>query len=115
VETILQRLMAIDGVTGALLVGKDGLVVASAMDGEDEEMVGAMAAAAYDASGRYIEQLAMGDIRHVLFETTRGVVQVGDGGDLLVVVRSSRDANIGRVRIEMQQAGLRLSEQMGAY
>ena len=53
-ETILQRLMAIDGVTGALLVGKDGLVVASAMDGEDEELLGAMAAAAYDASGRYI-------------------------------------------------------------
>ena len=114
-ETILQRLMAIDGVTGALLVGKDGLVVASAMDGEEEEMVGAMAAAAYDASGRYIEQLSIGDIRHALFEATGGVIQVSDGGDLLIVVRSSRDANIGRVRIEMLQAGLRLSEQMGAY
>ncbi|HEU5349465.1 MAG TPA: roadblock/LC7 domain-containing protein [Ktedonobacterales bacterium] len=114
-ETILQRLMAIDGVTGALLVGKDGLVVASAMNAEDEEMIGAMAAAAYDASGRYIEQLDVGDIRHALFETTRGVVQVSDCGDLLLVVRSSRDANIGRVRIEMLQAGLRLSEQLGTY
>ncbi|HEX6541183.1 MAG TPA: roadblock/LC7 domain-containing protein [Ktedonobacterales bacterium] len=113
-ETILQRLMAIDGVTGALLVGKDGLVVASAMD-DDDELVGAMAAAAYDASGRYIDQLSIGDIRHVLFETTRGVVQVSDAGDLLIVVRSARDANIGRVRIEMQQAAIRLSEQMGAY
>ena len=112
---IVEDLIRVDGVIGSLLVGKDGLVVASAMDSEDEEMVGAMAAAAYDASGRYIEQLNMGDIRHAMFETTRGVVQVSDGGDLLLVVRSSRDANIGRVRIELQQAGMRLSEQMGAY
>jgi len=48
-ETILQRLMAIEGVTGALLVGKDGLVIASTMEGEAEELLSAMAAA---CSGR---------------------------------------------------------------
>ena len=58
-ETILQRLLAIDGVSGALLTGKDGLVVASTLDGEEEELLGAMAAAAYDAAGRYIEQLGV--------------------------------------------------------
>ncbi len=34
-ETILQRLLAIDGVAGALLTGKDGLVVASALEVQD--------------------------------------------------------------------------------
>ena len=114
-ETILQRLMAIDGVTGVLLVGKDGLVVASTMENEDGELLGAMAAAAYDASARYIDQLGIGDVRHALFEAPGGTVQVTDGGDLLVVVRSAYSANIGRIRMEAGQASLRLAEQIGSY
>lgn len=114
-ETILQRLMAIDGVTGALLVGKDGLVIASTMEGEDEELLGAMAAAAYDAVGRYIEQLGMGEVRHSLFETPGGTVQVTDGGDLLIVVRANVQASLGRIRMETGQASLSLAEQIGSY
>jgi predicted regulator of Ras-like GTPase activity (Roadblock/LC7/MglB family) len=115
VETILQRLLEIDGVTGALLVGKDGLVVASTLDGEDEEFLGAMAAAGYDAASRYIGQLAMGDVRHTIFETPGGVIQVSDAGDLLIVVRSTSQSNIGRIRIECGHAALRLGEQTGVY
>lgn len=114
-ETILQRLMEIEGVTGALLVGKDGLVVASTMDGEDEEFLGAMAAACYDATARYIEQLNMGDVRHSIYETPGGTIQVSDGGDLLIVVRSTYQANIGRIRMECGQASLLLAEQIGSY
>ena len=114
-EQILQRLMEIEGVTGALLIGKDGLVVASAMDGEDEEFLAAMAAACYDASTRYIDQLGMGEVRHALFETPGGTIQVTDGGDLLIVVRSTYSASIGRVRMETGQAALRLAEQIASY
>ena len=45
-ETILQRLTDLDEVQNALLVGKDGLIVAGTMRSEDDEMVGAMSAAA---------------------------------------------------------------------
>lgn len=114
-ETILQRLMEIDGVTGTLLVGKDGLVVASTMEGEDEEFLAAMAAAGYDASGRYIEQLNMGEIRHAMFETPGGTIQVTNGGDLLIVVRSTYQASIGRIRMECTRAALQLVEQIGSY
>jgi predicted regulator of Ras-like GTPase activity (Roadblock/LC7/MglB family) len=115
VDQILQRLMEIEGVTGVLLVGKDGLVVASAMDGEDEEFLAAMAAACYDAAGRYIDQLGMGEVRHAMFETPGGTIQVTDGGDLLIVVRSTYSASIGRVRMESGQAALRLAEQIASY
>jgi predicted regulator of Ras-like GTPase activity (Roadblock/LC7/MglB family) len=115
VETILQRLLEIEGVTGALLVGKDGLVVASTLDGEDEEFLSAMAAACYDATTRYIDQLGMGAVRHSMFETPGGVIQISDGGDLLIVVRSNYSANIGRIRMECGQASLRLAEQIGSY
>lgn len=114
-ETILQRLMEIEGVTGALLASKDGLVVASTMEGEDEEFLGAMAAACYDATSRYIEQLNMGAVRHSMFETPGGTIQVTDSGDLLLVVRSTYQASIGRVRMECGQASLQLAEQIGSY
>lgn len=114
-ETILHRLLEIEGVTGTLLVGKDGLVVASTMEGEDEEYLAAMAAACFDASTRYIEQLGMGDVRHAMFETPGGVVQITDAGDVLIVVRSNYHASIGRIRMESGQASLRLSEQITAY
>lgn len=114
-ETILQRLMEIEGVTGALLVGKDGLVVASTMEGEDEEFLAAMAAACYDASTRYIGQLGIGDVRHAMFETPGGTIQITDGGDLLIVVRSTYQASIGRIRMESGQASLKLAEQIASH
>jgi predicted regulator of Ras-like GTPase activity (Roadblock/LC7/MglB family) len=115
VDTILQRLFEIDGVTGAILVGKDGLVVASTLEGEEEEFLGAMAAACYDASTRYIGQLGMGEVRHFIFETPGGTIQIADAGDLLIVVRSNSHANIGRIRVECGHASLRLAEQIGSY
>ena len=43
---IVEDLIRVDGVIGSLLVGKDGLVVASTlMDEEDAEILGAMSAA----------------------------------------------------------------------
>lgn len=114
-ETILQRLMAIEGVTGALIVGKDGLVIASSMEADDGELVGAMAAATYDATGRYIGQLGLGEVRHALFEAPGGTIQVTDGGDMLIVVRASAQASLGRIRMETTQASHHLAQQVGMY
>lgn len=114
VDAILQRLMAIEGVTGVLLVGKDGLVVASTIGGEDEEILGAMAAAAYDASGRYVEQLSLGSVRHALFELGRGAVQITDAGEMLIVVRSVEPTALGRIRVEAERASRHLAERAGA-
>ncbi len=114
-ETILERLMAIDGVTGVLLVGKDGLVTASTMPSDEEELVGAMAAAVYDATSRYIDQLGGGETRHSIFETPGGILQVTDGGEVLIVVRAASAASMGRIRVEALRSAQRLAEQIGSY
>lgn len=113
-DTFLRRLMEIEGVTGALFVGKDGLVVASTMEGDDEELLGAMVAACFDSSVRYVEQLGMGSVRYALFETPGGVVQVADGGDVLIAARSTVQASLGRIRMELSQAARRMAHEMGA-
>jgi predicted regulator of Ras-like GTPase activity (Roadblock/LC7/MglB family) len=114
VDTFLRRLAAIEGVTGALFAGKDGLVVASTLEGEDEELLGAMVAACFDSSLRYIEQLGMGSVAYALFETPGGIVQVADGGDVLIAVQSTVQAGIGRIRMELMQVARRLSQEIGA-
>jgi uncharacterized protein len=114
VETFLRRLTEIDSVTGALFVSKDGMVVASTVESEEEELLGAMIAAAFDAAGRYIEQLGKGSVRYALFETPGGIVQAADGGEMLVAARSSSQASIGRVRLEVLQIARRLAQDIGA-
>jgi predicted regulator of Ras-like GTPase activity (Roadblock/LC7/MglB family) len=113
VENVLQRLMAIDGVTGALLAGKDGVVRASMLPHEEAELLGAMAAAAYEAATRYIPQLGAGVVRHALFETPSGAVQVAESGDTLIVVRSSQQAAFGRIRLELLRATGQLARRPG--
>ena len=111
-ETYLRRLMEIEGVSGALIVGKDGLVIASTLDRDHEELLGAMAAACFDASARYIEQVGMGAVRFALFETPGGMVQIADGGEMLLVAQSSLQAGMGRIRMEIIQMVRQLSQQI---
>lgn len=108
-ETILQRLLEIEGVTGALCAGKDGLVVASTLAGEDEELLGAMAAACFDSTMRYIDQLGMGSVRYALFETPGGAIQLADAGEVLIVVQCTQRAGLGRIRMELSRAVQRLA------
>jgi predicted regulator of Ras-like GTPase activity (Roadblock/LC7/MglB family) len=105
--------MEIEGVTGALFAGKDGLVIASTLDTDHEEVLGAMAAACFDSSARYIEQLGLGTVRYAVFETPGGTVQIADGGDLLAVAQSTTHASVGRVRLELGQIVRQLSQHIG--
>jgi predicted regulator of Ras-like GTPase activity (Roadblock/LC7/MglB family) len=113
-DTFLRQLMEIEGVTGVLFAGKDGLVVASTLEGEDEELLGAMVAACFDSSLRYIEQLGMGQVCYALFETPGGIVQVADGGEVLVAAQSTPHAGIGRIRLELQHVATQLAREIGA-
>jgi predicted regulator of Ras-like GTPase activity (Roadblock/LC7/MglB family) len=114
VETFLRRLMEIDGVTGALFVGRDGMVVASTLAGDEEELVGAMVAACLDSSERYIGQVGLGSVRYALFETPGGSIQVADGGEVLVAARSAPQAALGHIRLELQQIARRMVQEIGS-
>lgn len=113
-ETYLRRLMEIQGVTGALFVGRDGLVVASTLAGDEEEMLGAMVAACLDSSERYIGQVGLGTVRYALFETPGGSIQVADGGEVLVAARADPHAAMGHIRLELQQIAKRVAQETGS-
>jgi predicted regulator of Ras-like GTPase activity (Roadblock/LC7/MglB family) len=103
VETILQRLTDLDDVLGAILVGKDGLIVSGTLHTEDEEVIGAMSAAAFGSITNYTKEINNGEMRHVIIETETGTLQLEEAGDLILVVTTNRASNRGRVRLEMKK------------
>jgi predicted regulator of Ras-like GTPase activity (Roadblock/LC7/MglB family) len=112
-EAILQRITEIEGVAGAILVGKDGLVVAGTMDGEDAELLGAMAAACFSAVSRYTEEIGIGEARRAVIEAERGTLSIIEVGDLILVVNTTPQVHLGRVRLEMARASQRVAERVG--
>jgi predicted regulator of Ras-like GTPase activity (Roadblock/LC7/MglB family) len=112
-ETILQRLTELEGVSGAILVGKDGLVVAGTLDGDDAEVLGAMAAACFSALSHYTEEIGTGEARQAVIEARRGTLSMIEIGDLILVVNTTPQVHLGRVRLEMTRASQRVAERVG--
>ena len=114
-ETILQRLTDLDDVSGAILVGKDGLIVSGTFHSEDEEVIGAMSAAAYGSIASFIDQINHAQMHHVIIETQNGAMQFEEVGEFILVVTTQEGRNLGRVRIEMKKACRQIVEMVASY
>lgn len=114
-ETILQRLTDLDDIIGAILVSKEGLIVAGTLHSEDEEMIGAMSAAAFGSITDYSQQINSGEMRHVIIETQTGTIQLADVGDLILVVTTQSQRNPGRVRVEMKKVCKQIAQMVASY
>jgi predicted regulator of Ras-like GTPase activity (Roadblock/LC7/MglB family) len=115
VETILQRLTDLDDVSGVILVGKDGLVVTGTLHSEDEEVIGAMSAAAFGSITNYTRQINSGEVRHAFIEAQNGTIQLAEVGDLILVVTTHPASNLGRVRLEMKKASRQITQLVASY
>lgn len=114
-ETILQRLTDLDDIIGAIIVGKDGLIVTGTLHSEDEEVIGAMSAAAFGSMASFIAQMNNSSIHHVIIETENGIIQLEEVGDLILVVTTHAASNLGRVRLEMKKACRQISQLVASY
>jgi predicted regulator of Ras-like GTPase activity (Roadblock/LC7/MglB family) len=111
VETILQRLTDLDEVYNAILVAKEGLIVAGTLHSEDEEVIGAMSAAAFGSITHFTGQVSNSIAKHIIIETERNTIQMEEAGDLILIVITQRSGgNMGRVRTEMKKACRQLTE-----
>src|SRR5256885_9155517 len=110
VETILQRLTELDEIIDAILVGKDGLIVSGILRNEEEEVIGAMSAAAFGSITSYTSQIHRGETHHIILETKNGTIQMQEAGDLILIVTTHGTGNLGRVRTEMKKACRQLQQ-----
>jgi len=114
-ETILQRLTDLDDVSGAILVGKDGLIVTGTLHSEEEEIIGAMSAAAFGSIASFINQINHGALHHVIIEMQNGIIQFEEVGDLILIVIAQNVSNLGRIRIEMKKACRQIVQLVASY
>ncbi len=105
-KDVLADFAKVEGVLAALVVSRDGFVVegVTSEDSVDLEAVGAIVAsnlAAADSMGR---EMVRGTIRNLLLEFDEGPVAIGPAGpDAMLVVVGTRQANLGRIRLEMRR------------
>ena len=114
-EAILQRLTDFDEIQNAVLIGKDGLIVAGIMQSDDDEMVGAMSAAAFGSITSFTDQIHTGEARRVIIETENGTVQMEEAGDLILIVMTKGIGNMGRIRLEMKKACRQVVQLVSSY
>jgi len=108
---IVEDLLRVDGVVGSLLVGKDGLVVASTLlDPADAEILGAMSAAVYAEIDKATNRIGVGELTDAIINARDGMVMMLESHELILVVITHRTVNIGLVKMEMRKAAGRITE-----
>jgi predicted regulator of Ras-like GTPase activity (Roadblock/LC7/MglB family) len=108
---IVEDLIRVDGVIGSLLVGKDGLVVASTlMDEEDAEILGAMSAAVFGEIDKATKRIGIGTLVDSIIDAEQGSILLLEAKELILVTITQRMVNLGLVKMEMRRASKRISE-----
>lgn len=108
---IVEDLIRVEGVIGSLIVGKDGLVVASTLlDPEDGEVLGAMSAAVYGEINKSTKRIGVGGLVDAIIDAQDGSILLLEARDLILVVITQRVINLGLVKLEMRKAAKRIAE-----
>jgi predicted regulator of Ras-like GTPase activity (Roadblock/LC7/MglB family) len=87
-------LIRVDGVIGSLLVGKDGLKVASTlMDEEDAEILGAMSAAVFGEIDKATKRIGVGMLIDSIIDAEQGSILLLEAKELILVTITQRMVN----------------------
>ena len=113
-EETLDALCRVSGIQGAMVVGRDGLVVASSGDlGGDPDLLGATTAEFFtlaDSAGT--ERLGRGSLQLVTLEMPGGPLFLCALDELtFLVVLMAEKLSLGLARYEVRRAAGRLREQ----
>lgn len=111
---ILDALLKVEGVTAAMVVGRDGFAIEAVSTGSvDTDSVAAIAASSLTAAEAMGEALKLGAMGSILIEYELGPVAVTPAGpDTVLAVVGNQGANLGRVRMEMRKIRQAVASQL---
>ncbi len=102
---VLNELNKVAGVTGSMLVGKDGIVIAANLDTTFEsETVGALAASISSNIQKSLERLKISPLSQVTIEAENAKLFFTEATIGILVVTTETDVNIGLIRLEIKHA-----------
>lgn len=110
-ETLATILNDSIDIMGALVVSRDGLVMASRLAaGLEDTRVGAVSAGVLSLGVRSIAQLGRGDFNQILAQGTKGnVVVTGAGTKAAFVALTNQGVNLGMVFLEAHEGAERIA------
>lgn len=104
-KQILMEFLRLDGVTAAVVIGRDGFVIEDAVSGEiDTDALGAMASTGMGTSEAMGAELGKGELNQMLVELQNGPILLSPlSEDELIAIVANDGANIGRIRYELKK------------
>jgi hypothetical protein len=108
---ILEELNKTTGITGSMLVGNDGIIIAADLDTSfQDETVGAMAASIVSTVQKSLERLKSTHLKQVTIEAEQGKLFLTDVGFGILVVTTEPNVNVGLVRLEIKNTASKIKE-----
>ncbi|HDI72689.1 MAG TPA: hypothetical protein ENF58_00980 [Candidatus Altiarchaeales archaeon] len=105
VEDILEDLNSVEGVTGSLVTGKDGVLISQkAPPGTDVDLASAMAATVFGTGEKTISELKLGEITQAMIEGNTGKTLIVASKKAILTVMTSPDVSLGLIRLKMMRA-----------
>ena len=106
---VLNELNKTPGITGSMVVGNDGMVIASDLEtGFEGETVGALAASITTNIQKSLDRLHTSPLSQVTIEADEAKLFFTDAGIGILVVTAEKEVNIGLIRLEIKNAINRL-------
>jgi len=105
VYEILSRLNKTEGVCGSLIMGVDGLVIASELDTDvDENAVAAVGSQILGSLQGALRRMQMGGFKQFVVTGRDGKIILANAGSVIVVLLLDLDANLGLVGVDVKEA-----------
>ncbi|MBN2226428.1 MAG: roadblock/LC7 domain-containing protein [candidate division Zixibacteria bacterium] len=102
---ILDELNKTSGITGSMVVGNDGIVIAADLDTSlEDDAVGALAASITSTIQKSLERMQQSALKQITIEANTGKLFFADAGVGILVVTAEHDVNIGLIRLEIKNA-----------
>lgn len=102
---VLNELNKTAGVTGSMVVGNDGIVIAADLDSRFEnDTIGALAASITSNIHKSLERLDATPLAQVTIEAENGKLFFVNAEIGILVVTTEQDVNIGLIRLEIKNA-----------
>jgi hypothetical protein len=104
-KPLLEEFLKVEGVSAAVVVGRDGFVIESAVSGKvDIEALGAMASTGLGTSEAMGTTLGKGELSQMLVELEKGPILLSPlSADELIAIVADTTANVGRIRYELKK------------
>jgi predicted regulator of Ras-like GTPase activity (Roadblock/LC7/MglB family) len=102
---ILNELNKTAGISGSMVVGQDGIVIAADMNTQlQDEAVGALAASIVSTVKSSMERLSNEGLKQITVEASKGKLFLTDVGIGILAVTAEPQVNVGMIRLEIKSA-----------